>query len=53
MTTLKWVKPRLVVESAFVDWTRDGLLRHPKFVGLREDKKPRDVIRELAVEEDR
>src|SRR5438552_5858287 len=53
MTKLKWVKPKLVVESAFVEWTRDGLLRHPKFVGLREDKKPRDVTRELAVEEDR
>ena len=52
MATLKWVKPRLVVESAFVEWTREGLLRQPKFVGLREDKKPRDVTRELAVEED-
>jgi ATP-dependent DNA ligase len=40
------------VESAFVEWTREGLLRHPKFVGLREDKKARDVTRELAVEEE-
>ena len=53
MMKLKWVKPRVVVEGAFVEWTRDGLLRHPKFVGIRDDKKPRDVIRELAVEEDR
>ena len=53
MTKLKWVKPKHVVEAAFVEWTRAGLLRHAKFVGLREDKKPRDVTRELVVEEDR
>ena len=48
MAKLKWVKPTLVVDAAFVEWTRDGLLRHPKFVGIREDKKARDVIREVA-----
>jgi len=52
MSRLKWVKPRLVVEGAFVEWTKDGLLRHPKFVGLREDKKAREVVRELVVEEE-
>jgi bifunctional non-homologous end joining protein LigD len=51
MSKLKWVKPKLVVDVAFVEWTRDGLLRHPKFVGIREDKKARDVIRETAPEQ--
>jgi bifunctional non-homologous end joining protein LigD len=51
MAKLKWVKPKVVVEVAFVEWTRDGLLRHPKFVGIREDKKARDVIRETAPEQ--
>ena len=49
MAAMKWVKPRIVVEGAFVEWTRDGLLRHPKFVGIRDDKSPRSVIRESAV----
>jgi bifunctional non-homologous end joining protein LigD len=46
MTKLRWVKPSLVVEAAFVEWTRDGLLRHPKFLGIREDKKAATVVRE-------
>jgi bifunctional non-homologous end joining protein LigD len=41
-----WVKPSLVADVAFTNWTRDGLLRHPTFHGLREDKSPRDVVRE-------
>jgi len=41
-----WVKPQLVGEVAFTEWTRDGTLRHPSFQGLREDKRPRDVVRE-------
>jgi ATP-dependent DNA ligase len=49
MRTLRWVKPRQVVEVAFVEWTLDGLLRHPAFVGLRDDKKPASVRREAAV----
>jgi bifunctional non-homologous end joining protein LigD len=43
MTRLVWVKPQVVVEVAFVEWTRDGLLRHPQFVGLREDKLASEV----------
>lgn len=39
MTRLLWVKPKLVVEVSFVEWTRDGLLRHSQFVGIRHDKK--------------
>jgi bifunctional non-homologous end joining protein LigD len=43
-----WVKPRLVGQVAFSEWTRDGRLRHPRFQGLREDKRPREVVRERA-----
>jgi bifunctional non-homologous end joining protein LigD len=46
MRKLRWVKPTIVVQVAFVEWTRDGLLRHPRFIGLREDKAARAVIRE-------
>ncbi|PWT79648.1 MAG: hypothetical protein C5B57_13620 [Blastocatellia bacterium] len=46
MTTLRWVAPAIVVQVAFVEWTRDGLLRHPRFVGVRDDKPPPDVRRE-------
>jgi ATP-dependent DNA ligase len=41
-----WVEPELVAEVAFSEWTRDGKLRHPRFLGLRRDKAPRDVVRE-------
>ena len=41
-----WVRPELVAEIAFSEWTRDGSLRHPSFKGLREDKDATDVTRE-------
>jgi bifunctional non-homologous end joining protein LigD len=41
-----WVEPELVAQVAFTEWTRDGRLRHPRFLGLREDKAARDVVRE-------
>lgn len=41
-----WTKPKLVGEVAFTEWTDEGLIRHPSFQGLREDKRARDVIRE-------
>jgi bifunctional non-homologous end joining protein LigD len=41
-----WVKPELVGEVVFTGWTRDGLLRHPSFKGLREDKPARQIRRE-------
>jgi bifunctional non-homologous end joining protein LigD len=41
-----WVKPSLVAEVAFTEWSRDGKLRHPRYLGLRSDKPARDVIRE-------
>ena len=43
-----WVRPELVGEVAFIEWTDDGRLRHPSFQGLREDKKPQSVVRERA-----
>jgi bifunctional non-homologous end joining protein LigD len=43
-----WVKPELVCEIAFTGWTSDGLLRHPSFKGLREDKPAGQVKREIA-----
>jgi bifunctional non-homologous end joining protein LigD len=46
-----WVKPRLVAEISFTEWTQDGTLRHPSFQGLREDKKATDVVRERPVHE--
>jgi bifunctional non-homologous end joining protein LigD len=46
MKSLKWVKPTVVVEVAFVEWTSDGLLRHPQFVGVRDDRKATGVARE-------
>jgi bifunctional non-homologous end joining protein LigD len=46
MAEMQWVKPTLVAQVRFVEWTADGLLRHPAFLGLREDKKSGDVTRE-------
>jgi bifunctional non-homologous end joining protein LigD len=42
-----WVKPKLVVEVKFTEWTRDGIMRQPVFLGLRDDVDPREVRREL------
>jgi bifunctional non-homologous end joining protein LigD len=41
-----WVKPRLVANVSFTEWTTDGRLRHPVFQGLRDDKSPEEVVRE-------
>jgi DNA ligase D-like protein (predicted ligase) len=41
-----WVRPELVADVVFSEWTADGRLRHPRFVGLRDDKPARDVVRE-------
>jgi len=41
-----WTEPKLVGEVAFTEWTDEGIIRHPSFQGLREDKKPREVVRE-------
>ena len=44
-----WVEPELVGEVVFTGWTREGLLRHPSFKGLREDKPPAQIQQESAV----
>ena len=44
-----WVEPRLVCEVRFTEWTRDGGIRHPAFLGLRDDKRPEDCVREAPV----
>jgi DNA ligase D-like protein (predicted ligase) len=41
-----WLKPQFVAQIEFTEWTPDGHLRHSKFVGLREDKTPQEVVRE-------
>jgi bifunctional non-homologous end joining protein LigD len=45
-TKAHWVKPTLVAEVEFAEWTRDAILRQPVFVGLRADKDAADVVRE-------
>jgi bifunctional non-homologous end joining protein LigD len=45
--TAHWVKPQLVCEVVFTEWTTDGKIRHPAFQGLRADKKPTQVRREF------
>jgi bifunctional non-homologous end joining protein LigD len=41
-----WVEPKLVAQIGFTEWTRDGRLRHPRFLGLRDDKAASEVVRE-------
>ena len=41
-----WVKPQLVAEVKFTEWTSSGEMRHPVYLGLREDKRAEDVTRE-------
>ena len=45
-TGVHWVKPKLVAQIRFTEWTPDGKLRHPRFLGLRDDKRPEEVVRE-------
>ena len=41
-----WVRPEIVVQIGFIEWTVHGKLRHPRLLGVRADKNPRDVVRE-------
>ena len=41
-----WVQPEIVVQVGFIQWTRHNKLRHPRLLGIRNDKLPRDVVRE-------
>lgn len=47
--TVTWLKPELVCEVSYAEITADGVMRHPSFEGMREDKNPKDVMREKAV----
>jgi bifunctional non-homologous end joining protein LigD len=42
----QWVEPELVAQIGFSEWTRDGRLRHPRYLGLRDDKPAAEVVRE-------
>jgi bifunctional non-homologous end joining protein LigD len=46
--TATWVEPELVAQVSFMEWTGDGRLRHPSFLGLRFDKPAREVVRETG-----
>jgi len=46
MRRCTWLEPKLVGEVRFAQWTRDGHLRQPAFLGLRDDKSPKEVTRE-------
>jgi bifunctional non-homologous end joining protein LigD len=41
-----WMKPKLVIQVAFQDWTQDSILRQPRYLGLRDDRDPKTVVRE-------
>ncbi len=41
-----WMKPELVIQVAFADWTHSGILRQPRYLGLRQDRDPKTVVRE-------
>ena len=43
-----WLEPKLVAQVRFTEWTSDGGLRHPVFLGLRDDKNPREVVKERS-----
>jgi ATP-dependent DNA ligase len=48
MKNCVWLRPQLVAQIEFTEWTPDGHLRHSKFAGLRQDKDPKDVVREIG-----
>jgi bifunctional non-homologous end joining protein LigD len=41
-----WTRPEIVVQVAFIEWTVNGKLRHPRLLGVRTDKAARDVVKE-------
>lgn len=51
-SAIHWVRPQIVVETRFTEWTRDGILRHPAFLGERLDKKAAEVVLDRAMNPD-
>lgn len=49
---VQWVKPKLVAQVKFSEWTADGRMRHPVFLGLRQDKKPQECVFEIKRDTD-
>lgn len=49
-TAVQWIKPNIVCQVKFGEWTKDGHMRQPVFLGLRKDKKAKEVIREKPVD---
>jgi ATP-dependent DNA ligase len=47
-SSVHWVEPKLVSQVAFTEWTGGGQLRHPRYLGLRRDKDPASVTREVV-----
>ena len=45
MKECRWLRPRLVAQVEFTEWTPDGHLRHSSFAGLRDDKDPAQIVR--------
>ena len=52
MARCLWLRPKLVCQVRFQEWTADGSLRQPVFLGLRKDKAPAEVVRETVAEEE-
>lgn len=48
-TKSTWLKPKLICEVSFSEWTQEGMMRHPVFQGLRVDKQPKTVVKEKAM----
>jgi bifunctional non-homologous end joining protein LigD len=48
MKRCRWVRPIIVCQVKFTEWTRDDRLRHPVFLGIRQDKNAKEVVREKA-----
>jgi bifunctional non-homologous end joining protein LigD len=44
-----WVEPAVVAQIGFTEWTGERMLRHPRFLGLRDDKPAREVVREQPI----
>ena len=49
MKQIQWLRPKLVANIEFTEWTKGNHLRHSRFVALRDDKKPGEVVKETAV----